>query len=81
MVTHLFNRPVNVTALNEGADCSFGAVAQRLRVLHRAGIVGRVRSGKETVYQLSMGVECAPGRLNLDCCVLDLGQDSSSMKP
>jgi DNA-binding transcriptional ArsR family regulator len=47
--------PMSIARLTEGSALTRQAVTKHLRVLESSGVVGRQRSGRESLYQLRPG--------------------------
>jgi DNA-binding transcriptional ArsR family regulator len=47
--------PMSIARLTEGSALTRQAVAKHLRVLESSGVVGKQRSGRESLYQLRPG--------------------------
>ena len=48
-------RPMSIARLTEGSALTRQAVTKHLRVLESSGVVGKHRSGRESLYQLRPG--------------------------
>lgn len=55
LVSRLCDGPRSITGLTSGFDVSRQAITKHLRVMEEAGLVHVVRSGRESVWQLTPG--------------------------
>ncbi len=80
LVRLLSDGPVTVGELAVAVDRHVVKVSHHLSVLRRAGLVTPERDGRFVRYRLAPDVyradaTCAPGRLDLGCCTLEVPQE------